>query len=125
MSMADVTEWAQSCIWELFFFRAEDCIRDGTVTGVQTCALPILGAGSGGRPAAGPAGPDLRAGPPRQGERKAQPEALARAVSDRRWRGMRLGRIGYINCYQIGRASCRERVLISLVLVLTERINDE
>src|SRR6267143_3846309 len=24
-----------------FFFRAEDGIRDGTVTGVQTCALPI------------------------------------------------------------------------------------
>src|SRR5450755_5085273 len=27
----------------LFFFRAEDGIRDGRVTGVQTCALPILG----------------------------------------------------------------------------------
>src|SRR5437870_11059986 len=25
-----------------FFFRAEDGIRDGHVTGVQTCALPIL-----------------------------------------------------------------------------------
>src|SRR5207245_7024981 len=25
-----------------FFFRAEDGIRDATVTGVQTCALPIL-----------------------------------------------------------------------------------
>src|SRR5689334_11547500 len=24
-----------------FFFQAEDVIRDGTVTGVQTCALPI------------------------------------------------------------------------------------
>src|SRR6516164_7558011 len=24
-----------------FFFQAEDCIRYGTVTGVQTCALPI------------------------------------------------------------------------------------
>src|SRR2546430_9419844 len=27
----------------LFFFQAEDGIRDLTVTGVQTCALPILG----------------------------------------------------------------------------------
>src|SRR5256886_10771634 len=27
-----------------FFFQAEDGIRDLTVTGVQTCALPILGA---------------------------------------------------------------------------------
>src|SRR5690625_2264777 len=29
----------------LFFFQAEDGIRDGHVTGVQTCALPILGTG--------------------------------------------------------------------------------
>src|SRR6266487_5847298 len=26
-----------------FFFQAEDGIRDGRVTGVQTCALPICG----------------------------------------------------------------------------------
>src|SRR5690625_6536649 len=26
-----------------FFFQAEDGIRDGHVTGVQTCALPIYG----------------------------------------------------------------------------------
>src|SRR5439155_11772832 len=28
-----------------FFFQAEDGIRDGHVTGVQTCALPISGQG--------------------------------------------------------------------------------
>src|SRR5437870_11132808 len=28
-----------------FFFQAEDGIRDGHVTGVQTCALPISGRG--------------------------------------------------------------------------------
>src|SRR6266487_5191185 len=28
-----------------FFFQAEDGIRDGRVTGIQTCALPILLAG--------------------------------------------------------------------------------
>src|SRR5207245_4318862 len=28
----------------LFFFQAEDGIRDATVTGVQTCALPISAA---------------------------------------------------------------------------------
>src|SRR5256885_3912002 len=27
--------------WHLFFFQAEDGIRDYKVTGVQTCALPI------------------------------------------------------------------------------------
>src|SRR6266481_7175020 len=32
-----------------FFFQAEDGIRDGTVTGVQTCALPISGEIPAGR----------------------------------------------------------------------------
>src|SRR6266487_5417145 len=31
-----------------FFFQAEDGIRDGRVTGVQTCALPIYAAASAG-----------------------------------------------------------------------------
>src|SRR5258708_16227223 len=30
------------CIFFFFFFQAEDGIRDDLVTGVQTCALPIL-----------------------------------------------------------------------------------
>src|SRR3989475_2675024 len=30
------------CVFFFFFFQAEDGIRDLTVTGVQTCALPIL-----------------------------------------------------------------------------------
>src|SRR5207245_8809326 len=30
-----------SSSYAFFFFRAEDGIRDATVTGVQTCALPI------------------------------------------------------------------------------------
>src|SRR2546430_11284351 len=30
------------CMDYFFFFQAEDGIRDLTVTGVQTCALPIL-----------------------------------------------------------------------------------
>src|SRR5438876_5878882 len=29
-------------MYVFFFFQAEDGIRDGRVTGVQTCALPIL-----------------------------------------------------------------------------------
>src|SRR5207253_4504742 len=29
-------------LFVFFFFQAEDGIRDGHVTGVQTCALPIL-----------------------------------------------------------------------------------
>src|SRR5688572_31473668 len=30
------------CFFFFFFFQAEDGIRDLTVTGVQTCALPIF-----------------------------------------------------------------------------------
>src|SRR5438309_9180070 len=33
------------CTRCVFFFQAEDGIRDGTVTGVQTCALPIFRVG--------------------------------------------------------------------------------
>src|SRR5256885_11073715 len=34
---AETNRW-----WRVFFFQAEDGIRDYKVTGVQTCALPIL-----------------------------------------------------------------------------------
>src|SRR5438093_5680117 len=33
------------CVYVFFFFQAEDGIRDWSVTGVQTCALPILARG--------------------------------------------------------------------------------
>src|SRR5207245_7536655 len=41
MSITDVISLLLTCILFLFFFQAEDGIRDATVTGVQTCALPI------------------------------------------------------------------------------------
>src|SRR5207248_4834603 len=44
----------------VFFFQAEDGIRDRTVTGVQTCALPIFTSGSVGTQALGVAGWNLR-----------------------------------------------------------------
>src|SRR2546430_8229944 len=34
-------ECTLDCVFTVFFFQAEDGIRDLTVTGVQTCALPI------------------------------------------------------------------------------------
>src|SRR5439155_17569398 len=34
-------------ILQFFFFQAEDGIRDGHVTGVQTCALPIFSYAAG------------------------------------------------------------------------------
>src|SRR5690625_5959248 len=45
-----------------FFFQAEDGIRDGHVTGVQTCALPISGPSSPERDSAGPGGSGDRGG---------------------------------------------------------------
>src|SRR5690625_1471545 len=35
-------EYVRVWLWCGLFFQAEDGIRDGHVTGVQTCALPIL-----------------------------------------------------------------------------------
>src|SRR5215813_15056087 len=47
----------------IFFFQAEDGIRDADVTGVQTCALPILLLGTvGTRGAAAPLGLGAGAG---------------------------------------------------------------
>src|SRR5690348_17359397 len=51
-------------IFFFFFFQAEDGIRDGRVTGVQTCALPIstnvpaVASDPGGSHRNGPAQPD-------------------------------------------------------------------
>src|SRR5205085_9240550 len=41
-----VLRWALFLLF-FFFFQAEDGIRDLTVTGVQTCALPICARGAG------------------------------------------------------------------------------
>src|SRR5687768_18565667 len=86
-----------------FFFQAEDGIRDVAVTGVQTCALPIsrVVVLSDRRPSMslfGPEWPWLR-----------KPEAITECV--------RL--IG--NSAEIGRASCRERVEISVVVGPVQR----
>src|SRR6266853_3485699 len=72
-----------TAIIPLFFFQAEAGIRDLTVTGVQTCALPICSAVI----------------PTRLG-----PVFIAWSAS------------GFTGL-QIGRASCRERVWISVVAV--------
>src|SRR5688572_31404506 len=106
------------CVFLFFFFQAEDGIRDLTVTGVQTCALPIS---RGGPPAARP----LPGRSPRVRRRAARgtwpPPRTARSArggrpcsgrdppSARRGRGRR-SRGGGARCREIGRASCRERV---------------
>src|SRR5690606_39861868 len=96
----------------LFFFQAEDGIRDFHVTGVQTCALPI----STGRPA------------PRGGKRNSHlrvpsDETCSSTISGRamvKWRSSAARRsLEILNIReksetpQIGRASCRERVRVA------------
>src|SRR2546430_10017745 len=90
----------------LFFFQAEDGIRDLTVTGVQTCALPIsaavLAAHDGLRPGRveRPQHLDLLV-----------PHRLGREVDRRLHRRQReqLEQV-VLEDVEIGRASCRERV---------------
>src|SRR5258706_7096743 len=93
--------------WIFVFFQAEDGIRDWSVTGVQTCALPISypshrgrrshchGAELGGRDRRRPGGEAKGIQSPR-GSIHSEYRSLA-------------GRID-LESQQIGRASCRERV---------------
>src|SRR2546430_9207653 len=85
-----------------FFFQAEDGIRDLTVTGVQTCALPI-------------------SPQPRPAARSRGSSSAQAYTKKRRSRGDRLPARHYARIpnpesrassggRQIGRASCRERV---------------
>src|SRR5205085_7885615 len=97
-----------------FFFQAEDGIRDLTVTGVQTCALPIFTPAC----AASSGTSDVSGGlvclevntQPGMTETSLVPELAAHAgvTFDELVRWM------VEDASQIGRASCRERVWISV-----------
>src|SRR5437868_5171200 len=85
----------------IFFFQAEDGIRDRNVTGVQTCALPIFGA-------------------PMLAETQGAKDMYGlivklTAVGGKREELIKLltgAAVDMPGCfsYEIGRASCRERV---------------
>src|SRR3712207_9248177 len=101
------------CIF--FFFQAEDGIRDIGVTGVQTCALPISaavldrGGTSSSNTSAAPATAPAAAAP------RHMPLAAVKAIP------RRAGNRGP----KIGRASCRERVEISVVAGSLKKKNIE
>src|SRR5690554_7453092 len=85
-----------------FFFQAEDGIRDADVTGVQTCALPILECTSGNT------GMGLALACIVKGYK------LICTMSDKQSKEKMdvlraMGAEVYV-CPKIGRASCRERV---------------
>src|SRR5215213_3520093 len=68
-----------------FFFQAEDGIRDWSVTGVQTCALPILGLGR--HPGPHPSRPVCRGA--REGRPGAQSDHRRHRQPKRQRRGQR------------------------------------
>src|SRR5690606_39808009 len=93
--------WVRNKIINFFFFQAEDGIRDFHVTGVQTCALPIL---------------VLHANAFTLSEMLAELEYSYQAARDPMQRMVRLAE-SYLRFaeshqrqWEIGRASCRERV---------------
>src|SRR2546430_11819313 len=88
---------------DMFFFQAEDGIRDLTVTGVQTCALPIY--------------PGERAQARETVQQRVPPDRGADADGNTDRDGEHDGREGQLEGrgkateqVEIGRASCRERV---------------
>src|SRR5207244_10510345 len=96
------------------FFQAEDGIRDDLVTGVQTCALPILGAVAG-------RDRDRLAAPVRSVRARTAPASRAVAHLSRQFeRGVLPGRPSGTRAPgvpKIGRASCRERAERAVVAV--------
>src|SRR5438046_10107925 len=86
-----------------FFFQAEDGIRDWSVTGVQTCALPILPGGNPSpprerrcAPGAGSRGTFVGAGDHREAVR-AQPPERARSEERRVGKECRSRRYTYLD----------------------------
>src|SRR5205085_8182974 len=98
------------------FFQAEDGIRGLTVTGVQTCALPIWG----GVPCPGQTRflsqwcvvPDEGDDPDRRGHQQTDSGGPTRPSADPV--GDRTARQNCRPYWKIGRASCRERGSIVL-----------
>src|SRR2546430_5893714 len=87
----------------LFFFQAEDGIRDLTVTGVQTCALPISTRAGQRRRLCGAT---HRAGRDPRSQRHPDRDR----GGDRRHQPVRRHDSWLREPREIGRASCRERV---------------
>src|SRR5688500_19618072 len=95
-------------VFIFFFFQAEDGIRDYKVTGVQTCALPISWFDG------------------HTSYRGNRSEALI--IIDLVVQSVMLGLVALLFLkisFEIGRASCRERVYISVVAVVLKKIKGD
>src|SRR5437016_6579129 len=107
-----------------FFFQAEDGIRDWSVTGVQTCALPIFHRAPGRRLRVGALAEQVtlsRTGMTRLLDRVERDGLISRqpAPEDRRGSYVVITAAGSAVLRkmwpEIGRASCRERVEVAVV----------
>src|SRR5437762_4694469 len=91
------------CYFFFFFFQAEDGIRDTSVTGVQTCALPIYRCSTEG--AAWPEATPTLAPAATMAPATPIPRTLVFMMA-----GAAPGSMAAAVFIKIGRASCRERV---------------
>src|SRR5436309_15334294 len=89
----------------IFFFQAEDGIRDFHVTGVQTCALPISRRAPCGRRCPGPPPPARRPSPPRcRRARPRRPRSEERRVGKEgraRWAAKHLKKKIFASSYSV------------------------
>src|SRR5205807_6851974 len=97
----------EPAIDKIFFFQAEDGIRDYKVTGVQTCALPILT--SRAYRIKNKERVKLMVKDWVQRNRNKVNESGRRNARKRYYRNKSFVK-NYLSTHQIGRASCRERV---------------
>src|SRR5436305_6123464 len=95
----------------VFFFQAEDGIRDADVTGVQTCALPIYLDEHANLAAHVYVGADRALG----GDATRLLRGRRHAALAKDFDGLLLVALGLLErTLEIGRASCRERVWLSV-----------
>src|SRR5256885_8405450 len=92
--------------WSMFFFQAEDGIRDYKVTGVQTCALPISAQPRDDRRVLAGEVLEQRRVRARGHDLERFDHARSGPVEER----IAVGDIDPRTGTEIGRASCRERV---------------
>src|SRR5699024_11474577 len=106
-------------------FQAEDGIRDRNVTGVQTCALPILYGAFHSQRSYDPLGAGNPNGPGSVAWQEGMVEYGAEMLWDLGYQGAALA--ARVSGVKIGRASCRERVLMWVVVRCAEddRIGQE
>src|SRR5207253_6341689 len=104
-----------------FFFQAEDGIRDGHVTGVQTCALPISALS---RSVKWPVHSRTMSTPKSRHGILVGSVCASTAIDlplMTRFFSSELTSPGKRPCTEIGRASCRERVEIGVVAGLLQK----